>query len=427
LIRVESLTKVFGSRTDEALQMLADGRSKDEIREASGQIVGVHDVSFALSPGEFFVIMGLSGSGKSTLLRCLNRLIPPTAGSVWLQTDAGEVDVARAGPGELRRLRQGHLAMVFQRFGLLPHRSVRDNVGYGLEVQRIARTERIRRADETLELVGLGGWGDALPSSLSGGMQQRVGLARAIATGAKVLLMDEPFSALDPLIKMQMQDEMIRLQRQLGRTIVFITHDLDEALRLGDRIAIMDDGGFVQVGTPERIVTEPKTAYVADFVAHADPTGVITAGTVAVPPEHERVDELRREHGLRVLAHRTQADVEIVVDGDGRVRELRADGAVARPVPVDGLLSEGTPRSRHRDRAPVVHVGRTLRTLLEARNLCNLPVLVVDDAGRLVGLVTEREIIHAIIEKRGAGDANGEVGPPGVAPVRARAAAEVAA
>jgi glycine betaine/proline transport system ATP-binding protein len=273
LIRVESLTKVFGSRADEALQMLADGRTKDEIRAASGQVVGVHDVSFALSPGEFFVIMGLSGSGKSTLLRCLNRLIAPTAGSVWLQTDAGEVDVARAGSGELRRLRQGHLAMVFQRFGLLPHRNVRDNVGYGLEVQRIARSERIRRADETLELVGLGGWGDALPSSLSGGMQQRVGLARAIATGAKVLLMDEPFSALDPLIKMQMQDEMIRLQRQLGRTIVFITHDLDEALRLGDRIAIMDDGRFVQVGTPERIVTEPKTAYVADFVAHADPRG----------------------------------------------------------------------------------------------------------------------------------------------------------
>jgi glycine betaine/proline transport system ATP-binding protein len=402
LIRVESLTKVFGDRPDDALEMLARGRSKEEIREQTGHVIGVHDVSFALQPGEFFVIMGLSGSGKSTLLRCLNRLIPPTSGHVWLQTGAGEVDVARAGPRELRRLRQEHLAMVFQRFGLLPHRSVRANVGYGLEVQRIGREERVRRADETLELVGLGGWGDAFPSSLSGGMQQRVGLARAIATGAKVMLMDEPFSALDPLIKMQMQDEMIRLQRQLGRTIVFITHDLDEALRLGDRIAIMDDGRFVQVGTPEKIVTEPKTAYVADFVAHADPTGVITAGTVAVGTDHERVDELSRQGGSRVVAHRTQADVEIVIGDDGRVRELRADGARAVPVPVDALLAEETPRSRHRDRAAVVHVGRTLRTLLEARNQSNLPVLVVDDDGCLVGLVTEREIIHAIIEKRGA-------------------------
>ncbi len=408
MIRVESLHKVFGPQPDEALRLLAEGRSKDEIREATGDVIGVQDVSFELKPGEFFVIMGLSGSGKSTLLRCINRLIAPTSGRVWLQTDEGEVDVAQVGPRELRRLRQEHLAMVFQRFGLLPHRSVRDNVAYGLEVQRVGHAERVRRADETLEMVGLGGWGDMLPSALSGGMQQRVGLARALATGAKVLLMDEPFSALDPLIKMQMQEEMIRLQRQLGRTIIFITHDLDEALRLGDRIAIMDDGRFVQVGAPEKIVTEPRTPYVADFVAHADPTGVITAGTVAVPPEHQRVDELRREPGARVLAHRTQADVEIEVADDGRVLGMRADGAGAELVPIDTLLAEEAPTSRYRDRAAVVHADRTLRTLLAARNVCNLPVLVVDDEERLVGLVTEREIIHAIIEKRGHnGDTNG--------------------
>ena len=235
--------------------MLSEGRSKDDIRVETGHVVGVHDVSFTLAPGEFFVIMGLSGSGKSTLLRCLNRLVAPTSGRVWLTTDEGDVDVAQADGRALRRLRQAHLAMVFQRFGLLPHRNVRDNVGYGLEVQGIEPHERRRRADETIDMVGLGGWADVFPSALSGGMQQRVGLARAIATGARVLLMDEPFSALDPLIKMHMQDEMIRLQRSLGRTIVFITHDLDEALRLGDRIAIMDDGRFVQVGTPERIIT----------------------------------------------------------------------------------------------------------------------------------------------------------------------------
>ncbi len=401
MIRVEDLNKVFGPSPEEALRRLGEGQSKSEILAETGNVIGVQDVSFELQPGEFFVIMGLSGSGKSTLLRCLNRLIRPTSGHVWLQTDEGAVDVAAAEGRVLRRLRQDHLAMVFQRFGLLPHRSVRENVAYGLEIQGVPHAERMRRADETIEMVGLSGWGTAPTTSLSGGMQQRVGLARAITTGAKILLMDEPFSALDPLIKMQMQDEMIRLQRQLGRTVVFITHDLDEALRLGDRIAIMDDGRFVQVGTPETIITAPKTPYVADFVAHADPTGVITAATVAVEPSHPRVDEIRREGDDRVLAHRTQPDVEIVVDGTGRVKDVRADGGHADLVPIDVLLSEDTPRSRYRDRAAVVGGDRPLRTLLRARNLCNLPALVVDDDGRLVGLVTERELIHAMLEKRG--------------------------
>ncbi|MDF1524269.1 MAG: betaine/proline/choline family ABC transporter ATP-binding protein [Trueperaceae bacterium] len=401
MIRVEALHKVFGPTPEHALALLAEGRSKDEIRAETGHVIGVQNVSFALKPGEFFVIMGLSGSGKSTLLRAINRLIEPTSGHVWLTTDDGEVDVAAADKRALRGLRQDHLAMVFQRFGLLPHRSVRENVAYGLEVKGVGRAERTRRAEEVIEMVGLGGWGASPPSALSGGMQQRVGLARAIATGAKVLLMDEPFSALDPLIKMQMQDEMIRLQRQLGRTIVFITHDLDEALRLGDRIAIMEDGRFVQIGTPERIITEPRTPYVADFVAHADPTGVITAATVAVPPDHERVDVVGQEAGARVLAHRTQPDVEIVVEPDGRVREVRADGARAVLVAVDELLAEETPGSRHRDRVPVVRGERTLKTLLEARNRCNLPLLVVDEDERLIGIVTEREIIHSTIEKRG--------------------------
>lgn len=401
MIRVENVHKVFGSKPQLALEMLQAGESKDAIREKTAQVVGVNDVSFTLREGEFFVIMGLSGSGKSTLLRCLNRLIRPTSGHVYVQTEEGEVDVAEVSEARLRELRQGHLTMVFQRFGLLPHRSVRANVGYGLEVRGVSRAERRRRAEETLEMVGLSGWGGVLPSALSGGMQQRVGLARAIATGAKVMLMDEPFSALDPLIKVQMQDEMIRLQRQLGRTIVFITHDLDEALRLGDRIAIMDDGRFVQVGTPEKIVTEPKTEYVADFVAHADPTGVISAGTVAVPPSHERIDLLRHEGELRVIAHRTQGDVEIVLDPDDRVVAVRADGEQADLVPVETLLEGDIPAWRSRSQAPLVRADRPLKTLLEARSRANLPVLVVDDGGRLQGLVTEREMIHAMLEKRG--------------------------
>ena len=401
MIRAENLTKIFGPRPEAALGMLHHGESKDAIRENTGHVVGVDDVSFELAPGEFFVIMGLSGSGKSTLLRCLNALIPLTSGRVVLETSDGEIDVSAAGQRQLRELRTRHLSMVFQRFGLLPHRSVRDNVAYGLEIQGVARRERVDRAERALDMVGLAGWGASRTSELSGGMQQRVGLARALATEAEVMLMDEPFSALDPLIKMQMQQEIIKLQNDLGKTIVFITHDLDEALRLGDRIAIMEDGKVVQVGTPEKIIIEPATAYVADFVEHADPTNVISAGTVSVELDHDRIDVVRRAPGGRVLSHRTQADVEIEVGDDGRVREMRADGAAAELVPLDTLLAEEPPTSRYRNRAAVVGAARPLRALLEARNLCNLPVLVVDEGERLVGLATEREIIHSIIEKRG--------------------------
>jgi len=408
VIRAEHLSKIFGPNPTSALELLEQGQSKDQIRESSGHVVGVDDVSFRLKRGEFFVIMGLSGSGKSTLLRCLNRLIPPTAGRVVLETEEGEIDVGAANAKQLRDIRTRHLTMVFQRFGLLPHRSVRDNVAYGLEIQGIDRAQRIERADNALDLVGLGGWGPSRTSELSGGMQQRVGLARALATEAEVMLMDEPFSALDPLIKMQMQLEIIKLQNDLGKTIVFITHDLDEALRLGDRIAIMEDGRVVQLGTPERILTNPATAYVADFVEHADPTHVITARTVSVELDHDRVDELRREAGGRVIVHRTQADVEIVIDADDRVREVRADGGRAELVPIDTLLAEEAPTSRYRDRAAVVRADRPLRTLLEARNLCNLPVLVIDHDERLIGLVTEREIIYSIIEKRGRDAMNGD-------------------
>ena len=408
MIRAEHLSKIFGPNPSSALELLEQGQSKDDIREATGHVVGVDDVSFRLKRGEFFVIMGLSGSGKSTLLRCLNRLIPPTAGRVVLETDEGEIDVGQASARQLRDIRTRHLTMVFQRFGLLPHRSVRDNVAYGLEIQGVDRGQRIERADRALDLVGLGGWGPSRTSELSGGMQQRVGLARALATEAEVMLMDEPFSALDPLIKMQMQREMIKLQDDLGKTIVFITHDLDEALRLGDRIAIMEAGRMVQIGTPERILTNPATAYVADFVEHADPTHVITARTVSVELDHDRIDELRREAGGRVIVHRTQSDVEIVIDDDDRVREVRADGGRAELVPIDTLLAEEAPTSRYRDRAAVVRADRPLRTLLEARNLCNLPVLVLDDQERLIGLVTEREIIYSIIEKRGRDAMNGD-------------------
>ncbi len=403
MIHVDDLTKIFGPNPDAALCMLDDGHGKDAIREATGHVLGVNGASFELERGEFFVIMGLSGSGKSTLLRCLNRLVPFTRGRVLVGPAGEQVDVGTASARELREIRTRRMSMVFQRFGLLPHRSVRDNVAYGLEIQGVARSEREARSEEVLEMVGLGGWGPSRTSELSGGMQQRVGLARAIATDAEVLLMDEPFSALDPLIKMQMQDEMIRLQRQLGRTIVFITHDLDEALRLGDRIAIMDDGTIVQIGSPERIITEPGTAYVADFVEHADPTHVITARTVAVDLDHERVGVARRVGDVTFHSHVAQSDVEIGVDRDGRVVEVVADGARARIEALDRVLEEDAPAFRYRDRAVWVRGDATLRRLLDARTYVNLPVIVQDEDGRLIGLVTERELIHGIVEKRGHG------------------------
>ncbi|HEX6990058.1 MAG TPA: glycine betaine/L-proline ABC transporter ATP-binding protein, partial [Bacillota bacterium] len=246
VIEIRQLTKIFGPDPGRALAMLDAGHDKERILKETGHAVGVHDVSLAIDRGEVFVIMGLSGSGKSTLLRCINRLIEPTRGEVWIDG----ANVTAMDRPALRELRRRRLGMVFQRFALLPHRTVLENVALGLEIRGMPRDERRARAQEALALVGLGGWENYRPDHLSGGMQQRVGLARALATDPDVLLMDEPFSALDPLIRREMQEELLRLQRTVHKTILFVTHDLDEALHLGDRIAIMKDGRVVQVGTP---------------------------------------------------------------------------------------------------------------------------------------------------------------------------------
>jgi glycine betaine/proline transport system ATP-binding protein len=305
LIRVEGVTKIFGPDPRSVLPLLEAGQGKSEIQAETGHVVGVYNVSFALEPGEVFVIMGLSGSGKSTLIRCINRLFEPTAGHIYFQhPDEGELDITRLSPDRLRELRRYHMSMVFQHFALFPHRTVLENAAYGLEVQGHPKAERQRRGREVLEMVGLADWGDAYPAELSGGMQQRVGLARGLATDARVLLMDEPFSALDPLIKVNMQQELKKIQQQLGRTILFITHDLDEAMRIGDHIAIMEEGEIVQLGTPEEILVNPRTEYVARFVEHADPTGVITAGTIALPFDAEAFPEVEQAEGLRFVASR---------------------------------------------------------------------------------------------------------------------------
>ncbi|GLF96274.1 quaternary amine ABC transporter ATP-binding protein [Streptomyces yaizuensis] len=279
-LQAEHVHKVFGRRPEEAINRLEGGADREELR-ADGTTAAVIDASFTVEPGQIFVVMGLSGSGKSTLLRMLNGLLTPTAGRVLYDGQ----DLTTLGPAELRAVRSRRISMVFQHFALFPHRSVLENAGYGLEVQGVPRAERDRRATEALALAGLAGWEDSWPDELSGGMQQRVGLARALATDADLLLMDESFSALDPLIRRDMQDQLLQLQRKLKKTIVFITHDLNEAMRLGDRIAVMKDGRIVQLGTAEDILVTPATDYVASFTQDVDRSRVLTAGAIMDDPD----------------------------------------------------------------------------------------------------------------------------------------------
>ncbi len=403
LISVENLYKIFGEDPHSVLPLLAQGRDKDDIRAETGHTVGVNDVSFQLEPGEFFVIMGLSGSGKSTLLRCINRLIDPTAGSVTLETDDGTINLTELTGKQLREVRRKHISMVFQRFGLFPHRTVRANAAYGLEVQGRAKKARLEAAQKTLEMVGLGDWGDAYPDELSGGMQQRVGLARALATDAPVLLMDEPFSALDPLIKVNMQQELLSIERELHRTILFITHDLDEALKLGHRIAIMEGGRVVQIGTPEEIIVNPKTDYVADFVEYADPTGVITAYTVAVPLTSDKL-LTRGGAASRHYQHPGVPDVEFVIGDDGALQKVISDGAPIVPQRLEDVLERDPPAVRVRDLVLTVPQDATLRDILKGRNYSSLPMVIRQDDGSVHGLVSERELIQGILNKNGYAD-----------------------
>lgn len=284
-VAFDNVSIVFGDDPQLALPMMDKGMSRAEIQSETGQVLGVHNCSLSVSEGEILVLMGLSGSGKSTLLRAVNGLNPVVRGSAHVCDGNALVDVTNADKATLRRLRMSRVAMVFQQFGLLPWRTVSDNVGLGLELAGMSRAERKSRVDTQLSLVGLSDWADRKVGELSGGMQQRVGLARAFATEAPILLMDEPFSALDPLIRTKLQDELLDLQKTLKRTIIFVSHDLDEAFKIGNRIAIMEGGRIVQCGTPQEIFTNPATEYVADFVAHMNPLGVLCARDVMEPAQ----------------------------------------------------------------------------------------------------------------------------------------------
>ncbi|HEX2147410.1 MAG TPA: choline ABC transporter ATP-binding protein [Pseudorhizobium sp.] len=279
-VTFENVDIVFGEKHGEVLSLIDQGKSRDEISAETGIVVGVANASLSVKEGEILVLMGLSGSGKSTLLRAVNGLAPVARGHVHVHTADGPIDPYQTSAKTLRHLRMHTVSMVFQQFGLLPWRTVAENVGFGLELSGIRERERKDRVAEQLELVNLGQWADRKVGELSGGMQQRVGLARAFATGAPILLMDEPFSALDPLIRTRLQDELLEFQNRLKRTILFVSHDLDEAFRIGNRIAIMESGRIIQCGTPQDIVRNPADQYVADFVQNMNPITMLTAGDV---------------------------------------------------------------------------------------------------------------------------------------------------
>lgn len=331
-LSVSHLWKIFGRGADKIIGTPEADLSRADLKEKTGCVVGVKDVSFDVAPGEVFVVMGLSGSGKSTLVRCLTRLIEPTAGEVLIDGN----QVTSASPSDLRDLRRNHASMVFQHFGLLPHRQVIDNVAYGLEVRGVGKKERRAKAAEIVDLVGLSGYEKSYPDQLSGGMQQRVGLARALAGDPSLLLFDEPFSALDPLIRRDMQNEVIRLHHELGKTMVFITHDLAEALKLGDRILIMRDGEVVQIGTPDEVVGAPADDYVRDFTSEVPRSHVLTLKWVMRDPRPDDSAEgpvMTSDTIVRSAAQAALASEHPVrVVDDGKLVGIVDDDAILRVV-----------------------------------------------------------------------------------------------
>ncbi|MDX3191745.1 glycine betaine/L-proline ABC transporter ATP-binding protein [Streptomyces sp. MN03-5084-2B] len=382
-VRAEKLYKVFGRRTQEAIRRLEHGTPRDEL---DGVTAAVVDASFEVRDGEIFVVMGLSGSGKSTLLRMLNGLLPATSGRVLVDGQ----DLTALSKGDVRQLRSRRMSMVFQHFALFPHRTVLDNAAYGLRVRGVPRDESIQRAEEALRLVGLEGWGDKLPAQLSGGMRQRVGLARALAADTDILLMDEAFSALDPLIRKEMQDQLLQLQAELGKTIVFITHDLNEAMRLGDRIAMMRDGRIVQIGTVDEILTTPADEHIARFVQDVDRSRVLTAGSVLRPSGKT----LATSSGPRASIH-TMRKLEVTemfaVDPDGGlvgiVTMADAVAAAARGAnTVTSAVGNG-----FTEVAADTPVSELFAPATEGR-----AIAVVDDRRRLLGVVTPASILGAL-------------------------------
>jgi glycine betaine/proline transport system ATP-binding protein len=390
-IVVENLYKIFGDQPVKAMQLLKEGKDKESILEKTGMTVGVDNASFSIESGEIFVIMGLSGSGKSTIVRMLNRLIEPTAGKVIVD----DKDVTQMGQVELVKFRLHNMSMVFQSFALMPHLSVVDNAAFGLELAKVEKSKRRERAMQALAQVGLSGWENSYPSELSGGMQQRVGLARGLAVDPDIMLMDEAFSALDPLIRTEMQDELLKLQEDDQRTIVFISHDLDEALRIGDRIAIMEGGRVVQVGTPEDILQNPADDYVRAFFRGVDPTNVISAGDI-VRDTHPtliktKVGSLRATHELLSSSERDHCYVLdarrhfLGIVSSESLRNALECGAPDKPID-QVFLENGKP----------VNMNDSMQDILPAVASSSWPIPVVDDQNVYQGVVSKNRFLRTL-------------------------------
>jgi len=384
---VKNVNKVYGSSPLKALELIAKGESNEVIRETTKQNVGVRDINFTVNKGEIFVIMGLSGSGKSTLLRCINRLHRVSSGEIWVDGQ----NICTLSDKELTEVRRKKMAMVFQKFALLPHRTVIENVAYGLEIQNMPKEERNQKAMKVIQVVGLDGWENNYPHSLSGGMQQRVGLARALANDADILLMDEPFSALDPLIRKDVQDELVELQKKLQKTIIFITHDLDEALKLGDRIALMKDGGIVQIGQPEDILLSPEDEYVERFTKNADRSKTLTASSVMIRPHSIVYPKDGLMMALREMKNQKISGI-FVVDKEGfllghlsaeQASELSKQGEKNLFTKMDRELKQVLPET-------------PLFDVLDSMANTKLPIAVTDEEGYLKGVLIKGAVLAGL-------------------------------
>ncbi|MFT5718408.1 MAG: glycine betaine/proline transport system ATP-binding protein [Oleiphilaceae bacterium] len=386
LIQIEGLYKIFGKRPKDIMPMVLAGKSKDEILAETGHTVGLKDINMTINKGEIFVIMGLSGSGKSTLIRHFNRLIDPTEGIIKFEN----IDVMKLTPKELEQFRRHKMSMVFQRFGLMPHRTVVENVSYGLSIQGVNKVDRLAKAKEWLETVGLAGYDMQYPAQLSGGQQQRVGLARALCTNAEILLMDEAFSALDPLIRSEMQDQLIELQEQLQKTIIFITHDLDEALRIGDRIAILKDGELVQQGPPVEILLNPATDYVEAFVKDVNRARALTVENVMKPPARRITADTIGEALMQM--RKRKEDYAYYVNNDGY------QGVVTQDTLEEACCENDTQKLDREflEDVPAIAPGAMLESVIPETLESEYSLPVVDDNGNLKGELSRRNLADVL-------------------------------
>ncbi|HGI2824984.1 TPA: glycine betaine/L-proline ABC transporter ATP-binding protein [Streptococcus agalactiae] len=386
ILEVKNLTKIFGKKQKAALEMVKQGKSKTEILEKTGATVGVYDASFEIKEGEIFVIMGLSGSGKSTLVRMLNRLIDPSSGNIYLDGK----DIAKMNVEDLRNIRRHDINMVFQNFGLFPHRTILENTEFGLEMRGVSKEERTTLAEKALDNAGLLPFKDQYPSQLSGGMQQRVGLARALANSPKILLMDEAFSALDPLIRREMQDELLDLQDTNKQTIIFISHDLNEALRIGDRIALMKDGEIMQIGTGEEILTNPANDFVREFVEDVDRSKVLTAQNIMIKP----LTTVLEIDGPQVALTRMHREEVSMLMATNRRRQLL--GSLTVDAAIEARKKD-LPLSEVIDKDVVTVSKDTVITdIMPLIYDSSAPIAVTDDNDRLLGVIIRGRVIEAL-------------------------------